>query len=295
MLRITWNGIALHGGPLPGYAASHGCVRMPFGFAEKLFDKVPMNTRIIISPNDAEPVEISHPALFVPNPEALAAAPGARRNARPRSGRGRQDGQTGEESARSARGVAEQAGTGSTPGPRRSSRPRSKGSPLPRQTRPRPRPRTSSRRQPQGPRSCARSSTPPRQRARPSSRSCRSRCSSAARRRNFTFGATRMSRCRTAGEMFDFAIRGSGHHPQSQPADRHACDHGGGEHRRGPALDSGHGRRRGRRQGRARPHHHPAGGDRSPRARRHCRGPRSSSRMSRCTARPTIARSSLLR
>ena len=30
MQRITWNGIALHGGPLPGYAASHGCVRMPF-------------------------------------------------------------------------------------------------------------------------------------------------------------------------------------------------------------------------------------------------------------------------
>jgi len=39
MQRITWNGIALHGGPLPGYAASHGCVRMPYGFAEKLFDK----------------------------------------------------------------------------------------------------------------------------------------------------------------------------------------------------------------------------------------------------------------
>jgi lipoprotein-anchoring transpeptidase ErfK/SrfK len=33
MQRITWNGIALHGGPLPGYAASHGCVRLPFGFA----------------------------------------------------------------------------------------------------------------------------------------------------------------------------------------------------------------------------------------------------------------------
>jgi lipoprotein-anchoring transpeptidase ErfK/SrfK len=39
MQRITWNGVALHGGPLPGYAASHGCVRMPYGFAEKLFDK----------------------------------------------------------------------------------------------------------------------------------------------------------------------------------------------------------------------------------------------------------------
>jgi len=50
MLRITWNGIALHGGPLPGYAASHGCVRMPFGFAEKLFDKVRIGTRIIVSP-----------------------------------------------------------------------------------------------------------------------------------------------------------------------------------------------------------------------------------------------------
>jgi hypothetical protein len=75
MLRITWNGIALHGGPLPGYAASHGCVRMPFDFAEKLFDKVPVGTRVIISPNDAEPVEISHPALFVPKSQAMAAAP----------------------------------------------------------------------------------------------------------------------------------------------------------------------------------------------------------------------------
>ncbi len=63
MLRITWNGIALHGGPLPGYAASHGCVRMPFGFAEKLFDKVRIGTRVIISPSDVEPVEFSHPVL----------------------------------------------------------------------------------------------------------------------------------------------------------------------------------------------------------------------------------------
>ncbi|HLL29289.1 MAG TPA: L,D-transpeptidase [Xanthobacteraceae bacterium] len=75
MQRITWNGIALHGGPLPGYAASHGCVRMPFDFAEKLFDKTRIGMRIIISPNDVEPVEFSHPALFVPNQDALAAAP----------------------------------------------------------------------------------------------------------------------------------------------------------------------------------------------------------------------------
>jgi hypothetical protein len=75
MQRITWNGIALHGGPLPGYAASHGCVRMPYGFAEKLFDKTRIGMRVIISPNDAEPIEFSHPALFVPNREAIAAAP----------------------------------------------------------------------------------------------------------------------------------------------------------------------------------------------------------------------------
>ena len=75
MLRITWSGIALHGGPLPGYAASHGCVRMPYGFAEKLFDKVRIGMRVIIAPNDAEPVEFSHPALFVPKSEAIAAVP----------------------------------------------------------------------------------------------------------------------------------------------------------------------------------------------------------------------------
>ena len=75
MQRITWNGIALHGGPLPGHAASKGCVRLPFGFAEKLFDKTRIGMRVIISPNDAAPVEFSHAALLVPNAEALAAAP----------------------------------------------------------------------------------------------------------------------------------------------------------------------------------------------------------------------------
>ena len=61
MQRITWNGIALHGGPLPGYAASHGCVRMPFGFAEGLFEKTNIGMRVIISPNDAAPIEIVPP------------------------------------------------------------------------------------------------------------------------------------------------------------------------------------------------------------------------------------------
>src|SRR6476646_2025549 len=75
MQRITWNGIALHGGPLPGYAASHGCVRMPFGFANRLFDKTQIGMRVIIAPEDPVPVDFSHPALLVPNAEAIAAAP----------------------------------------------------------------------------------------------------------------------------------------------------------------------------------------------------------------------------
>ena len=75
MLRITWNGIALHGGPLPGYAASHGCVRMPFDFAEKVFDKAPMGMRVIISPADSEPVAFSDPALLQPKQDAIDAIP----------------------------------------------------------------------------------------------------------------------------------------------------------------------------------------------------------------------------
>jgi hypothetical protein len=75
MQRITWNGLALHGGPLPGHAASHGCVRMPYGFAEKLFETTRIGMRVIISPNAAEPVEFSHPMLFAPNGETIAAAP----------------------------------------------------------------------------------------------------------------------------------------------------------------------------------------------------------------------------
>ena len=75
MQRITWNGIALHGGPLPGYAASHGYIRMPYGFAEKLYDKTWIGMRVIVAPDDAAPIDISHPALLTPNAQALAAAP----------------------------------------------------------------------------------------------------------------------------------------------------------------------------------------------------------------------------
>ena len=76
MQRITWSGIALHGGVLPGYPASHGCVRMPFDFAERLFDATQVGLRVIVSPTDVAPTEIVHPVLSLSKPgdSALAAA-----------------------------------------------------------------------------------------------------------------------------------------------------------------------------------------------------------------------------
>ncbi len=74
MQRITWSGIALHGGALPGYPASHGCVRMPFDFAARLFDATAMGMRVIVAPTDVAPVEIAHPVLFQPKPGAGALA-----------------------------------------------------------------------------------------------------------------------------------------------------------------------------------------------------------------------------
>lgn len=66
MQRLTRSGIALHGGPLPGYPASHGCVRMPYDFAERLFDATKVGMRVILSPGEAAPLEINHPTLFQP-------------------------------------------------------------------------------------------------------------------------------------------------------------------------------------------------------------------------------------
>ena len=68
MQRLTWSGIALHGGRLPGYPASHGCVLCRTPNATKL------GMRVIVAPNDVAPVSIVHPALFQPKPDADAAA-----------------------------------------------------------------------------------------------------------------------------------------------------------------------------------------------------------------------------
>jgi len=68
MQRITWSGIALHAGVLPGHPASHGCIRMPHGFAGRLFDLTSLGLRVIVVPSDVTPAVFTHPALFKPKP-----------------------------------------------------------------------------------------------------------------------------------------------------------------------------------------------------------------------------------
>src|SRR3979409_2190936 len=67
MQRITWSGIALHAGVLPGYPASHGCIRLTNEFAARLWHLTKRGTRVIIAHGDVQPVEITHPQLFKPN------------------------------------------------------------------------------------------------------------------------------------------------------------------------------------------------------------------------------------
>jgi lipoprotein-anchoring transpeptidase ErfK/SrfK len=72
MQRITWSGVAMHAGVLPGYPASHGCIRMPTAFAMKMWNWTRMGARVIITPGSVTPASFSHPLLVaqkvVPQP-----------------------------------------------------------------------------------------------------------------------------------------------------------------------------------------------------------------------------------
>src|SRR3954471_7223721 len=79
MQRITWSGIALHAGVVPGHPASHGCIRLKNDFAIRLWHLTKRGTRVIIAHDDVRPLEIANPHLFQPkavsgSPEFLAAA-----------------------------------------------------------------------------------------------------------------------------------------------------------------------------------------------------------------------------
>lgn len=54
MQRLTWDGVALHAGKLPGYPASHGCVRLPYQFARVLFDTSDFNMTVIVTDDTAQ-------------------------------------------------------------------------------------------------------------------------------------------------------------------------------------------------------------------------------------------------
>src|SRR6202000_3163098 len=63
MQRITWSGIAIHAGVLPGYPASHGCILMPMAFAVKMYAWTRMGARVVIPPDEMMPSGFSHPML----------------------------------------------------------------------------------------------------------------------------------------------------------------------------------------------------------------------------------------
>jgi hypothetical protein len=66
MHRITWSGIALHGGVVPRYPASHGCIRLTYDFAPRLWAMSRVGMRVIVAPHEVEPVAITHPRLPLP-------------------------------------------------------------------------------------------------------------------------------------------------------------------------------------------------------------------------------------
>ena len=96
MNRITWSGTALHAGVVPGYPASHGCIRLPFSFAPKLFKITTVGDNVIVARDRLAPQLIEHADLFQPcrrlprrcwssrtAPEASVAATRPRRLRRP--------------------------------------------------------------------------------------------------------------------------------------------------------------------------------------------------------------------
>ena len=76
MQRITWSGVALHEGVLPGYPASHGCIRMSRDFAQKLWPTTQLGARVVIARGELAPVDFEHPKLFVPKPKPAATGRG---------------------------------------------------------------------------------------------------------------------------------------------------------------------------------------------------------------------------
>ena len=249
MQRITWNGIALHGGPLPGYAASHGCVRMPFGFANKLFNKTRIGMWVIIAPDDPNPGRFFPSGASRPRrrkPSRLRWRGPRRSPARPRRPQGRPTRQS-KLPRRAARETASLTASlrklnRSRPAPMPNSRPPTRRSRPQKRTRRRSGPRTRRQKAASGVEEAGKqldTALADMRKSKPdaaalvknavktaetrkaatakaaldaNSRSSRSRSTSAAPRRSFTCGATRTNRA-GRGRGVRSRPRGPGHDP----------------------------------------------------------------------------------
>ena len=81
--RLTWKGVAMHAGNLPGFPASHGCVRLPMEFARKLFDATPMGGTVVIAGGHEDPVKRPAGGVLAPVMAGVTPMPGV---AVPKSG-----------------------------------------------------------------------------------------------------------------------------------------------------------------------------------------------------------------
>ena len=82
--RLTWDGVALHAGGLPGYPESHGCIHLPTEFARRLFETTTLGMTVVVAAQGQAPQAVAHPTMLAPvqasgQPDALIATPLAAR------------------------------------------------------------------------------------------------------------------------------------------------------------------------------------------------------------------------
>ena len=63
--RLTWGGVCLHAGGLPGYPSSHGCVHLPLEFSAKLFEITHLGTPVIVADDATAPADVVHPGIIL--------------------------------------------------------------------------------------------------------------------------------------------------------------------------------------------------------------------------------------
>jgi len=95
MQRVTWSGVALHAGVVPGHPASHGCIRLPERFAVRLWGMTKVGARVVITRGEAAPYEITHPRLAGLAKASEAAFEPGTSNARSSAGPNRSEVATG--------------------------------------------------------------------------------------------------------------------------------------------------------------------------------------------------------